>query len=116
MPIVDISTYKSPPFISNGHVQTLLPSVFRRVRGVAYQRERIETPDEDFLDLDWVKAGSHKLAVLSHGLEGDSTRHYILGMARALARRDWDVVAWNARGCSGQPNRKLRFTHSGAIE
>ncbi len=90
--------------------------MLRRVSGVSYQRERIRTPDDDFLDLDWVKTGSRRLAVLAHGLEGDSKRYYMLGMVRALARRGWDAVAWNARGCSGEPNRVLRFTHSGATE
>jgi len=88
----------------------------RRVKGVIYQRERIITSDDDFLDLDWVKNGSNRLAVLSHGLEGDSKRSYVLGMVNALTNHGWDAVAWNARGCSGEPNRVLRFTHSGATE
>jgi len=83
---------------------------------VAYQRERINTPDNDFLDLDWVRNDSKRLAILSHGLEGDSKRPYILGMVNALAKQGWDALAWNARGCSGEPNRVLRFTHSGATE
>lgn len=81
-----------------------------------YQRQRIDTPDNDFLDLDWVRTGSRRLAVVAHGLEGDSRRHYMLGMVKALSKRGWDVVAWNARGCSGEPNRAPRFTHSGATE
>ncbi len=116
MPIIVDSTYRPPPLLSNGHLQTLLPHFLRTVRAVNYQRERIDTPDHDFLDLDWARTGSRRLAVIAHGLEGDSTRHYLLGMVRALAKRGWDVVAWNARGCSGEPNRMLRFTHSGAIE
>ena len=116
MPIVADSTYRAPWLLSNGHLQTLFPHLLRRVRGVRYDRERIETPDKDFLDLDWVRTGSRRLAVVAHGLEGDSTRHYMLGMVRALAKRGWDVVAWNARGCSGEPNRSPRFTHSGATE
>ena len=115
MPLAD-STYRCPWLLSNGHLQTLWPSFLRRVSVVPYRRERIETPDGDFLDLDWAKNGSQRLAVLAHGLEGDSKRHYILGMVNALARRGWDAVAWNARGCSGEPNRVLRFTHSGATE
>ena len=116
MPVINGSTYVPPWFLANGHLQTLLPTMIRRVRGVAYQRERITMPDNDFLDLDWARAGSRKLAVLAHGLEGDSKGHYILGMVKALVKRGWDAVAWNARGCSGEPNRVLRFTHSGATE
>jgi uncharacterized protein len=116
MPIFVHSTYTAPPLLSNGHLQTLLPVLFRRVRAVACQRERIATPDNDFLDLDWAKTGSRRLAILSHGLEGDSRRPYVLGMIKALVKQGWDSVAWNARGCSGEPNRVLRFTHSGATE
>src|SRR5438874_11166474 len=116
MPIVNESTYQAPRWLGNGHLQTCLPALIRRVKRVAYTRERIETPDNDFLDVDWIKSGSRRVAVLAHGLEGDSNRHYILGMVNALAKRGWDAVAWNARGCSGEPNRALRFTHSGATE
>ncbi|MEO1098627.1 MAG: alpha/beta fold hydrolase [Bacteroidota bacterium] len=56
------------------------------------------------------------MAILSHGLEGNSTRPYILGMARAVANSGYDVLAWNYRGCSEEMNRKLRFYHSGATD
>lgn len=81
-----------------------------------YRRERIETTDGDSLSLDWARNGSQRLVILAHGLEGDSRRHYIQGMVHALIRRNWDAVAWNARGCGGESNRVLRFTHSGATE
>ena len=116
MPVVAHSSYVSPRLLANGHAQTFLPSLFRKVRGVAYQRERIATSDGDFLDLDWAVKGSHRLAVIAHGLEGDSQRAYARGMVKALSRNGWDAVVWNARGCSGEPNRVLRFTHSGATE
>ena len=116
MPIVAHSSYVPPCLLANGHLQTLLPSLFRKVRGVAYQRERIATPDSDFLDLDWAANGAHRLAMIAHGLEGDSKRAYALGIVKALCKNGWDAVVWNARGCSGESNRVLRFTHSGAIE
>ena len=116
MPIVAHSSYAPPRFLANGHIQTVLPSLFRKVGGFIYQRERIATPDGDFLDLDWVEKGSRRVAVISHGLEGDSQRGYARGMVRTLAGIGWDAVVWNARGCSGEPNRFLRFTHSGATE
>lgn len=116
MPVVAPSTYKSPRFLSNGHVQTCWPTLFRRVQPPEYLRHRVPTADGDFLDLDWVKNGSCRLAVVAHGLEGCSRSHYVLGMVRVLAKGGFDVVAWNARGCSGEPNRVLRFTHSGATE
>src|SRR5688572_30157172 len=111
MPLVE-SSYRPPPGFSHGHLQTILPH-FRRVRNVQYRRERIETPDGDFLDLDWAQNGSQRLAIISHGLEGSTQRPYVKGMTRALQRRGWDVLAWNYRGCGGEPNRKLRWYHSG---
>jgi len=97
-------------------MQTVFPTVFRRVHGVTYQRERVETPDGDFLDLDWSRVGSKRLAIVLHGLEGDSGRPYVMGMVRALNRNDWDALAMNFRGCSGEPNRNLRMYHSGETD
>jgi predicted alpha/beta-fold hydrolase len=34
-------------------------------------------------------------------------------MVKALNKGGWDAVAVNFRGCSGEPNKKLRFYHSG---
>jgi predicted alpha/beta-fold hydrolase len=104
MPILDPSFYKSPPFFSNGHLQTIYPSLFRKVKGILYHRERIATIDDDFLDLDWSKTGSGKIAIVSHGLEGSSYRSYMLGMVKSLHKAGWDALAWNYRGCSGEPN------------
>jgi len=111
--------YRPPRWLRSGHLQTVLPSLFRTVGGVAYRRERIDTPDGDFLDLDWSEAsggGASRLVVVSHGLEGSSDRAYVRGMARAFNRIGWDALAWNLRGCSGEPNRLLRSYHSGATE
>ncbi len=116
MPLLPRSSYSPPSFLANGHLQTLLPTLFRRVRDVCYQRERIDTPDGDFLDLDWSKVGAEKVAILSHGLEGSSQSPYMRGMVRALNQNGWDALAWNFRGCSGEPNKTLRFYHSGATE
>ena len=79
-------------------------------------RERLETPDGDFIDLDWAAPGAGKVAVLCHGLEGNAHRSYMLGMTRALGAAGWDIAAYNYRGCSGEPNRLLRSYHSGATD
>ena len=112
MPLIEPSTYRPPMGLSSGHLQTIIPQL-RNVNGVVYRRERIHTPDGDFLELDWAENGSTRLAILSHGLEGNSQRAYMLGMARAMQRRGWDALAWNYRGCGGEPNLKLRSYHSG---
>jgi uncharacterized protein len=115
VPLVD-STYRAPPGFASGHLQSIVPSVLRRVPCVTPLRQRLETPDGDFLDVDRTPFVYPRLAILSHGLEGNSRQAYIQGMARALIARGWDVFAWNFRGCSGEPNRLLRFYHSGATE
>jgi predicted alpha/beta-fold hydrolase len=116
MPIIARSSYRPPFLLRNGHLQTVLPSLFRKVSGNLYERERIDTPDDDFLDLDWARIGSSRIAILSHGLEGNSRRHYMVGMARMLNRSGWDALAWNYRSCSGEPNCRLRMYHNGSID
>src|SRR5208337_5373319 len=119
MPVIENSTYKAPYFLKNNHLQTVLPTLFRRVRGVSYKRVRIDTPDGDFLDLDYSYSGhsdSDRLVIVSHGLEGDSHRAYMKGMIRAFNRRGWDGIAFNFRGCSGEPNRRAVTYHSGKTD
>jgi hypothetical protein len=107
------SQFKAPFFLQNGHVQTILPVVWPRAVSAAFERERLELADGDFLDLDWLRSGKTRLAIISHGLEGSSEGGYIIGMAEAMRCTGWDVLAWNFRGCSGETNRLLRSYHSG---
>lgn len=110
MPVLATSSFSgAPAWQFNGHLQTIIPSAWRRVPGVAFERERIDLADGDFLDLDWLDNGSRKLIVLSHGLEGSSRAHYMKGMAKIFATQGWDVLAWNFRSCSGEINRALKF-------
>jgi predicted alpha/beta-fold hydrolase len=90
--------------------------LIRRVKLQPYTRERIQTPDDDFLDLDWLRQQSDNLVIISHGLEGSSDRAYIKGMAKVFFANQYDVLAWNFRGCGGEMNRQLRFYHSGATD
>ena len=117
MPVIDVPDYRAPFPWLGGHLQTLASGLSRGL-SMDYERERIYTPDGDFLDLDWLRLGSASrgLAIIAHGLEGHSRRPYVMGMARAFHRRGYDVLAWNFRGCSGEPNRKLRFYHSGSSD
>jgi predicted alpha/beta-fold hydrolase len=85
---------------------------------VPLRRERLETSDGDFLDLDfaggdarWSSAGP--LVVVLHGLEGNSRRRYMRTTFAALLRRGVRPVGLNFRGCSGEPNRTARAYHSG---
>lgn len=115
MPLLP-SKHSAPFYLFNGHLQTIIPSLFRQVEGVAYERERLLTPDDDFIDLDWSRVGSDALIVLSHGLEGDTGRPYITGMVKAFNAEGVDALAWNYRSCSGEPNKLLRSYHLGASD
>ncbi len=117
MPQASSSSYPGPPWYQyNADIQTIWPGVFRRISGVQYERERLELSDGDFVDLDWLDKGSRRLVLLTHGLEGNSERHYVKGMAKIFARQGWDALAWNCRSCSGEMNRKVRLYNHGEIE
>ena len=109
-------TYNRPVFLFSAHLETIYPALLRKVNGVVYERERIRTPDDDFLDLDWLKQGATRLVIISHGLEGNTSRAYVKGMAQAFFQQNFDVLTWNFRGCSGEVNKQLRFYHSGATD
>lgn len=98
------------------HYQTIVPNLFRSVP-ISYRRERIDTPDGDFLDLDWLDhPDSRKLVVLSHGLEGDSHRVYIASAAKYFHQHGWHALAWNCRSCSGEMNRTPKLYSHGQTE
>jgi len=109
--------FKSAWWLPNAHMQTIWPALCRRpVKGLNLQRERIELPDGDFVDLDWTQANetNHAATVLIlHGLEGNIESHYAKGMLRAITQQGWRGVFMHFRGCSGEHNRLPRSYHSG---
>ena len=119
MPVFEACSYKAPFWFPGGNVQTLAPRIACFVPQVSFFREQLELEDGDFLFVDWAYASgntadpSRKLVVLSHGLEGDSSRSYMRAMAIAMLRRGWDVAARNFRGCGGPLNRLPAMYHSG---
>lgn len=117
MPI-EIPKYLPPLPLKSGHLSTIYCGLFRSVAPPAYQRERLELDDGDFLDLDWAygQDTEDSVVILLHGLEGDSQRPYMRGSVRTLSLAGYDVCAVNFRGCSGEPNRLFRSYHSGATE
>ena len=106
--------YRPPIAFRQADINTVYAGTLRKRPRVDWERERLELPDGDFVDLDWVRApGSDRVAVLTHGLEGHARRPYMAGMARAYRRAGYHVCAMNFRGCSGEPNRRLRSYHIG---
>lgn len=113
MPVIAQSSYRASGIYRSSHLNTIHAGVFRKVDALPYTRERIDTYDGDFLNLDWIQNQNDRLVILLHGLEGDSSRPYMTGMAKYFAKRDWDVLAMNFRGCGGEPNALPRSYHIG---
>ena len=106
--------YQSPRWLPGGHLQTIYPALWITKPEVAFRRERWETPDDDFIDLDFVDGQpGQPMVVLFHGLEGSSDSHYARALMAALKTRGWWGVIPHFRGCSGELNQAPRFYHSG---
>lgn len=109
------AAYQAPAWCKNPHLQTIWPRFFGLRKIVPVTMERIDTPDDDFIDLAWGPAPQETQAVivLFHGLEGSKDSHYIQDMLQACIGQPWQVVLMHFRGCSGEPNRTHRAYHSG---
>ncbi len=109
-----MKTFKPAWWLRNPHLQTLYPALFRNVSAPILRRERLITPDNDFLDVDWCGEGDEKpLVILLHGLTGSSQSIYIKGFQQLLFKQNFRSVALNFRGCSGEANHSARCYHSG---
>lgn len=108
--------YQAPPWLPGGHAQTLWPLAIKPA-APSWRRERWDSPDGDFIDLDRLDgpAGA-PLLVLFHGLEGSSRSHYARSLAQAAQAAGWRLALPHFRGCSGELNRLPRGYHSGDSE
>ena len=105
--------YRAPTWLPGAHAQTIYPLLIKSPPP-AYRRERWDTPDGDFIDLDWIDGPpGAPLVVLFHGLEGSSHSHYAREMMQAVAAHGLCGVVPHFRGCSGEVNRMPRAYHSG---
>jgi hypothetical protein len=117
-----------PAWLKGGHLQTIFPALFGHrflTDRPNFRRERLATPDGDFLDLDWLAsprapraetaptANASALLVLFHGLEGSSKSPYAQFFGESAHQNGWAYVVVHFRGCSGEINRTPRAYHSG---
>lgn len=106
--------YAAPSWLPGGHLQTIFPATCITKPKVAYRRERWQTPDGDFIDIDFVDGKPEQpFIVLFHGLEGSSDSHYARALMAHIAALGWSGAVPHFRGCSGELNRAPRFYHSG---
>ena len=113
-----MQSYRAPRWLPGGNLQTIWPALFApRFDGAAprLRRERWNTPDGDFIDVDGLASpgDAAPLLVLFHGLEGSSASHSSVAFAHAARARGWRYALPHFRGCSGELNRGPRAYHSG---
>jgi len=114
--------YRAPFWLPGGHAQTIWPALYaQRFDGPppAWRRERWDTPDGDFVDVDHLDAPARPgqpLLVLFHGLEGSSQSQYVQAFAGQARARGWAFAMPHFRGCSGELNLAPRAYHSGDFE
>ncbi len=107
--------YRAPIWLRGAHAQTIVPATLVALPNPTFRRERVATPDGDFLDFDWVDTpdANAPILILFHGLEGSSGSHYARSLMNEVRARSWRGVVAHFRGCSGEINRAPRFYHSG---
>ena len=107
--------FRPPWWLRNPHAQTLAGIFLRPPGWHPLERRRLDTPDGDFLDLDFTPdpAPDAPIALVLHGLEGHMRRPYAAGVLSRLCDRGVRGVGLNFRGCGGEVNRTARFYHAG---
>ena len=106
--------YRAPWWLPGGNAQTIYASLFAPLARPPVRRERWDTPDGDFVDVDRVDGpDGAPLLVLFHGLEGGSSSHYARALLAAARGRGWRAALPHFRGCGGELNRLPRAYHSG---
>ena len=113
-----IEPFRAAWWLPGAHAQTVAGRLLRPLDLMPLVRERVDTPDGDFVDLDFtpepaLAARNQPIALVLHGLEGSARRGYAYLTYRELARVGVRGIGLNFRSCSGEPNRLPRFYHSG---
>lgn len=112
MAVFNDTSYKHWAVFKHKHFNTVYRIISSKFK-VAYQRKRIFTPDDDFIDLDIASVGSKSAVISIHGLEGSAQSSYILSLAYFLNTKHVDAISVNLRGCSGEDNKQIYAYHSG---
>jgi len=113
------------PLMTNAHVQTLVGKFLRARTPIDFRRVRLDTPDGDFIDLDfadapgctWQQLGEDApIMLLLHGLEGSAKAGYAYILYQQAAKAGFRPLGMNFRSCSEEINRTPRLYHLGATD
>ncbi len=93
---IDTSPCPAPSWLPGGHAQTLYGALAVRHHHISFVRERVNTPDGDFLDFDWAGPG-----LFADRRADGSPSHPDPLLLRSAARRlmqpdDWSNLAASA--------------------
>lgn len=119
--IIQSAFKPSLPF-RNRHIQTILPFFIKAKNNAPYEKQRLELPDGDFVDVFWCDSqfasepsslsDLQPIAIVLHGMGGCFQSHYVPGMISALRNQGYRVAFLHARGCSGEVNRLPTTFHA----
>lgn len=108
------STHYKPPFWAfNRHLQTIIPSLFRKAPNLIYSKENFVFEDGDFTQLNFLTSQSKNLAIIIPGMESNAEREYVRNLASRIQKRNWNVLIPDHRSCGDKMNNKYRSYHSG---
>ncbi len=107
------SKFKPHRWLGNPHLQTVVASKFQPPSPPAYEAERLELPDGDYVDLAWNLENDGPLVCVFHGLQGSIKSAYAARVLQRLKCDGFRTVFMHFRGCSGEPNRMACGYHSG---
>ena len=112
--------YVAPRWLSGAQIQTIFAAKVCKKPSMKYRRERWETWDDDFIDVDWAtpEAADPETPIIVnfHGLEGSSKSHYALALMHETVKRGWRGCVPMFRSCSGELNRQIKTYHAGDID
>ncbi len=107
--------------LRNPHIQTFVGAFLHTTEDVIFNRHRLETPDGDFIDLDFYNEGrwasldqASPIVLLLPGVGGSARQGYACEAYRQLAEIGIRSVGMNYRSCSGPINSTPQTYHAGA--
>ena len=107
--------YQAPIWLPSGHLQTIYPAVCMRKPPVRFRRERWDTPDGDFIDVDFVDGPPDRPFVVLFHDKSYFARHFLkpaheLGGVHGMAENTGTLLGAEARGIQLGERLNLRVS------
>lgn len=111
---MEIVNFKPNIYNSNGHVQTLLGSLYK-VNNLSnnYRKELLTLSDGDTISYHHYEGNSNFVVSIGHGLTGSNRSNYIKSITHELNKNGHTVIAFNHRNCGDGLGLSKKTYHSG---